>query len=164
MVLAHSLRSHGTTRQLAIMVTSSVSQSVRDSLKEVFDLVHLVDLMDSGDTAQLAVLKRPELGVTFTKLHCWKLTQYSKCVFLDADTMALQSLDSLFAEPELTACCDIGWPDCFNSGMFVFVPSQATYDSLVNMAGTEGSFDGGDQGLLNSFFPKWNRVSFLYNM
>jgi len=164
LVLGHSIRSHGTTRQLVVLVTPGVSQEVRDSLAAVFDLVEMVDLYDSKDTVKLALLKRPELGVTFTKLHCWRLTQYTKCVFLDADTLALQTLDELFSEPELSACCDVGWPDCFNSGMFVFVPSHETYNSLSQMAQDEGSFDGGDQGLLNSFFPKWNRVSFIYNM
>lgn len=43
--------------------------------------------MDSGDTAHLSLMKRPDLGVTLTKLHCWTLTHYSKCVFMDADTM-----------------------------------------------------------------------------
>ena len=43
--------------------------------------------MDSKDSAHLALLARPELGITFTKLHCWTLTDYTKCVFLDADTL-----------------------------------------------------------------------------
>lgn len=42
--------------------------------------------MDSNDKENLALIGRRDLGVTFTKLHCWRLTQYSKCVFLDADT------------------------------------------------------------------------------
>ena len=46
-----------------------------------------VNVLDSADTAHLALLARPELGITFTKLHCWTLTQYTKCVFLDADTL-----------------------------------------------------------------------------
>lgn len=53
-----------------------------------FDHVICVNILDSKDAAHLALLKRPELGITFTKLHCWNLTQYSKCVFMDADTMA----------------------------------------------------------------------------
>lgn len=56
-------------------------------LEKVFDDVVLVDILDSGDSAHLALMKRPELGITLTKLHCWELTQYSKCVFMDADTM-----------------------------------------------------------------------------
>lgn len=63
----------------------------RTVLEKVFDDVKLVDVLDSGDSAHLALLKRPELGVTLTKLHCWELTQYSKCVFMDADTMVCLS-------------------------------------------------------------------------
>lgn len=53
----------------------------------VFSLVQEVNVLDSKDEANLALLARPELGVTFTKLHCWRLTQYEKCVFVDADAL-----------------------------------------------------------------------------
>lgn len=46
-----------------------------------------MDTLDSADSVRLALMQRPELGVTFTKLHCWTLTHYSKCVFMDADTL-----------------------------------------------------------------------------
>lgn len=59
----------------------------REALGSIFDEVCLVDVLDSGDVAHLALMKRPDLGVTFTKLHCWTLTHYSKCVFMDADTL-----------------------------------------------------------------------------
>lgn len=59
----------------------------REVLRKIYDEVVLVDVLDSGDTAHLSLMKRPELGITFTKLHCWNLTQYSKCVFMDADTL-----------------------------------------------------------------------------
>lgn len=52
----------------------------------------MVDVLDSGDSAHLTLMKRPELGVTLTKLHCWSLTQYSKCVFMDADTLVSGAL------------------------------------------------------------------------
>ena len=43
--------------------------------------------LDSGDVENLRLLGRPELGPTYSKLYAWRLTQYSKCVFLDADTL-----------------------------------------------------------------------------
>jgi glycogenin glucosyltransferase len=46
-----------------------------------------VKVLDSEDAENLELLERPELGITFTKLHCWKLVHYTKCVFLDADTL-----------------------------------------------------------------------------
>ena len=59
----------------------------RSQLSSVFTLLQEVNVLDSRDEAHLALLERPELGITFTKLHCWRLTQYEKCVFLDADTL-----------------------------------------------------------------------------
>ncbi|CAO1333314.1 unnamed protein product [Diamesa tonsa] len=142
---------------------------MQNKLKSVFDVVQLVNVLDSKDSANLAVLKRPELGITFTKLNCWKLTQFEKCVFLDADVLILRNCDELFERDEFSAAPDVGWPDCFNSGVFVFTPSSDTYGKLIEFAATTGSFDGGDQGLLNSYFSDWStsdstkRLPFLYN-
>lgn len=51
---------------------------------------------------------------------------------------------------------DIGWPDCFNSGVFCAKPKKTTYNNLLKVANEHASFDGGDQGLLNSFFKSWS--------
>ncbi|XP_073318643.1 glycogenin-2 [Pagrus major] len=169
-VVAKSLRHHGTTRSIVVMVTPNVSEQKRLSLGNVFDKVIMVDMMDSEDHPNLFMLGRPELGITFTKIHCWTLTQYSKCVFLDADTLVLCNVDELFEREELSAAPDPGWPDCFNSGVFVFRPSLHTHASLLDHARQHGSFDGGDQGLLNSFFSSWpvedisKHLPFIYNL
>lgn len=55
---------------------------------------------------------------------------------------AIKNIDDLFEREELSACADVGWPDCFNSGVFVFRPSDETYKQLVKFAVTRGSFDG----------------------
>ncbi|NXI64630.1 GLYG2 protein, partial [Anseranas semipalmata] len=142
----------------------------RSVLRSVFDEVIEVDALDSADSVRLALLQRPELGVTFTKLHCWTLTHYSKCVFMDADTLVLCNVDELFDREEFSAAPDSGWPDCFNSGVFVFRPSLKTYNLLLRFAAEHGSFDGGDQGLLNSFFSNWatadidKHLPFIYNL
>ena len=98
--------------------------------------------LNSGDAKNLALLSRPELGVTFTKINAWTLTQYSKCVYLDADTLVMQNIDELFDREELSASPDIGWPDCFNSGVFVFQPLDETFRSLMQLSKETGSFDG----------------------
>lgn len=64
----------------------------------MFNVVKLVDVLDSQDADNLALLARPELGITFTKLHCWRLTEFEKCVFLDADTLVTFKLLELFIE------------------------------------------------------------------
>jgi len=142
---------------------------MRDSLSEVFDVVEVVNVLDSQDSANLALLSRPDLGVTFTKLHCWRLTQFTKAVFMDADTLVVQNIDDLFEREEFSAAPDPGWPDCFNSGVFVYRPSEETYNSLLQFALSAGSFDGGDQGLLNMYFSDWatkdihKHLPFIYN-
>lgn len=170
-VLANSLKRSGTTRKIVIMITSEgLSEPMRHQLSDVFDEVVNVDTLDSKDVVNLALLERPELGITFTKLQCWNLVQYTKCVFLDADTMVMKNSDELFNREELSAAPDAGWPDCFNSGVFVFKPSTETFGSLMEHAASHGSFDGGDQGLLNTFFSDWStkdiskHLPFLYNM
>ncbi|CAG0922128.1 unnamed protein product [Notodromas monacha] len=170
LVLAHSLSRARTSRALVVMVAPQVSPGIREVLAEVYNEVKEVDVLDSRDEANLALIQRPELGVTFTKLHCWRLGNYNKCVFLDADTLVMQNCDELFEHEELSAAPDCGWPDCFNSGVFVFCPNEQTYQDLLNFALSYGSFDGGDQGLLNLFFHEWarkdikNHLPFVYNM
>ena len=54
----------------------------------------------------------------------------------------IENIDDLFDREEFSAAPDAGWPDCFNSGVFVFRPSHETYRSLLHFAVTHGSFDG----------------------
>lgn len=170
LVLAHSLRRVNTSHQLAVLITPAVSQSMKEQLQTVFDVVKVVDVLDSKDETNLALLKRPELGVTFTKIHCWKLTEFEKCVFLDADTLVVRNCDELFEREELSAAPDVGWPDCFNTGVFVYKPAVETFNNLVKFAVEQGSFDGGDQGLLNQYFSDWassdikKHLPFVYNL
>merc|ERR1719446_1412708 len=152
------------------MITEEVGDTMKTVLGEVFDQVIVVDPLDSKDLAHLELLDRTELGITFTKIQCWTLTDYTKCVFLDADTLILQNSDELFEREEFSAAPDAGWPDCFNSGVFVFRPNLNTFKDLVKHAMARGSFDGGDQGLLNTFFSDWatkdisRHLPFTYNM
>jgi hypothetical protein len=63
---------------------------------------------------------------------------FSFCLF-----QVLQNIDDLFDREEFSAAPDVGWPDCFNSGVFVYRPSVETYEKLLELGLKEGSFDGG---------------------
>jgi glycogenin glucosyltransferase len=170
LVLGQSLRENKTSKKLVLMITNDVTQATRDQLSRVWDSLEVVNPIDSGERENLILLQRPDLGITFTKLQAWRLVQFQKCVFLDADTLVLDNVDELFERDELSAAPDVGWPDCFNSGVFVFAPSLDTYSKLIEFAAASGSFDGGDQGLLNSFFNDWaskdirKHLPFIYNV
>lgn len=57
----------------------------------------------------------------------------------------LCNVDELFEREELSAAPDPGWPDCFNSGVFVFRPSLETHSRLLEHARMCGSFDGEEE-------------------
>jgi glycogenin glucosyltransferase len=145
----------------------------------------------------LLSLGRRDLILTPTKLQIFRLSQYEKIIYLDADTLVLRQLSHLFDLPvPFAAAPDIGWPDCFNSGEPVFLrslrhspyltrffspslptgvmvltPSDETFRRLMAMSAERGSWDGGDQGLLNDFYgsgtqggESWHRLSYIYNV
>lgn len=143
LVLGHSLRDAGIApgrRMICLVAEGRVSQSSLDAIQSVWE-IRQVPLLDSHDSARLAVLGRPELGQSLTKLHVWNLP-LGKAIFLDADMLILQPIEDLFNRPELSACPDVGWPDCFNSGLFVCEPREATFAALLEHAKRIGSFDG----------------------
>lgn len=171
---------HDTTHKLAVLINSAALSEDAIALIETIydDVIDIKDELIYSPVATVrALLGRPELAVTYSKIHLWGLTQYSKLVYLDADTLPLQSLDGLFdlevALHEVHASPDAGWPDIFNSGVLVLQPNQDIFASLVKFINTEEtpSFDGADQGLFNEFFNlsssskgNWKRLPFLYNV
>lgn len=109
-------------------------------------------------------MDRPDLISTFTKIELWSQVQYSRIVYLDADMVSLRAPNELLTmDTHFAAVPDIGWPDCFNSGMMVLNPNMAEYYSLLALAERGISFDGADQGLLNMHFTDWERLSFKFN-
>ncbi|KAG5452300.1 Glycogenin-1 [Clonorchis sinensis] len=169
LVLAASLRQTNTVKEITVMVTKGVTEAYRHLLRDAFDNVIEVQEIENPDRSYVERFGRSELLITFTKIRCWSLVQFEKCVYLDADTIVLHNCDELFEREELTAVPDPSWPDCFNTGVFVFRPSIETYKALLKLATEVGSFDGGDQGLLNTYFSNWlskgisHRLSYVYN-
>ncbi|KAJ2452663.1 glycogenin glucosyltransferase [Coemansia sp. RSA 2424] len=196
LALAASLRATGTRHEIICLVADGqLSRPALERLGPAFDRIVSVPILDTNDTNNLALLGRPDLGSTVTKVGVWALTEYERVAFLDADTLVLGSIDSLLCldpsaellpgevavgrdyrpnggmlnEGLLAAAPDLGWPDCFNSGVFVAKPSASTHTRLLALLASQGSFDGGDQGLLNAYFDDWSRADhtrrlpFAYN-
>ncbi|KAL8866352.1 MAG: hypothetical protein Q9174_006357 [Haloplaca sp. 1 TL-2023] len=136
MVLARSLRDSGTQKQLAALVTvDSLESDAMTELKTIYDHVILIDPIVNKSPENLYLMHRPDLGSTFTKIALWRQTQFSKIVYLDADMVALRAPDELFdRKSTFAAVPDIGWPDCFNSGLMVLMPDMGEYYSLLALA------------------------------
>ncbi|KAK2040486.1 family 8 glycosyl transferase [Colletotrichum somersetense] len=155
-VLAESLKATGTRIPRCVIITpEAMSEESIATLRGLFDHVIPVPPMAALTTTNLNLIGRPDLHATMTKLRLWSLTQFRRVLYLDADTLVLSNLDHVFDLPEsvtFAASPEIGFPDCFNSGVMLLRPDAATYAELTNFATRVDSFDGGDQGLLNVFF------------
>jgi alpha-N-acetylglucosamine transferase len=124
-----------------------------------------VPTITNEDLTCLQIMGREDLASTFTKLTLWEQTQFSRIVYLDADTLPFRAPDELFSiDTPFAAAPELGFPDCFNSGVMVLEPSHTTYEELRQLGLKGESFDGGDQGLLNVKFRQWEKLSFMYNM
>ena len=134
------------------------------TFQTIYDQIIPVDRITNRNPANLFLMDRGDLGSTFTKIALWRQTQFRRIVYVDADVVALRAPDDLFAlESSFAAVTDIGWPDCFNSGVMVLTPNMGDYYALLALAQRGISFDGADQGLLNMHFGDWERLSFTYN-
>ncbi|KAF4334350.1 glycogenin-2 beta [Fusarium beomiforme] len=167
LVLAHSLRDAGAHRKLAVLVTlDTVSADSITQLKSVYDYILPVPRIRNDHPANLYLMNRGDLHSAFTKINLWKLTQFSKIVYIDADVVAYRAPDELFDTPHpFAAAPDIGWPDLFNTGVMVLEPNMGDYYAMIAMAERGISFDGADQGLINMHFgQRYHRLSFTYNV
>ncbi|KAK1983477.1 family 8 glycosyl transferase [Colletotrichum cereale] len=155
-VLAESLKATGTKIPRCVIITAeTMSEESIATLRGLFDHVIPVPAMAALTTTNLDLIGRPDLHATMTKLRLWSLSQFRRVLYLDADTLVLSNLDHVFDLPEsvtFAASPEIGFPDCFNSGVMLLRPDAATYAELTAFATRVDSFDGGDQGLLNVFF------------
>lgn len=100
MVLAASLRRHSPDVDRVCMVTPDVTSEVRADLGTEFTHVIEVPYIQCR-TRPPRTHKQKELyasskDVMFTKWRCLGLAAYTKVLFLDADTLAVQRLDDVF--------------------------------------------------------------------
>lgn len=179
------------TRTLYTEILSDIAKHLLGCL---FDEVVQVDPLDYQHVTQdmnkgnLQMLGRPELSFALIKARLWELTQYEQVLYLDADTLPMNTgLFDLFEllcdqhKEQIAAVPDIGWPDIFNSGVMMIVPDKDISVELHNYILNVVSIDGSDQGILNQFFNQntrldqygrianyvtreWIRLPFLYNV
>ena len=156
---------HSNPYTVCLVTPESLDVSTIKSLRKAFNLVVGVEILEQDNNLGLRLLGRPDLTTVLTKLHVFRLTQFSKIIFLDADVLPIRPLGHLFSLPhEFSAVPDVGWPDIFNSGVMVLTPGEEKFTQLYQLIKSSPSWDGGDQGILNEWRGgDWNRLSFIYN-
>ncbi|KAK4751430.1 hypothetical protein SAY87_004912 [Trapa incisa] len=150
-VLAHSLISTGTKRDLVLLLDNSISRRKRAALALAGWRIRLIERIRNPRAKKNAYNE-----YNYSKFRLWQLTDYDKVVFIDSDIIVLRSLDLLFYFPEMSAAGNDKW--VFNSGIMVIEPSDCTFAALMELREDVVSYNGGDQGFLNEAFVWWHRL------
>lgn len=110
---------------------------------------------------QKSILDERGFKYTYTKLQIFSLKEYEKIVYLDADMIICDNIESLFDKPHMSAVISGAaiplnscWKD-LNSGLMVIKPDIKLVKEMRLSIRKLSSKDGSDQGYLQSFFVDW---------
>ena len=104
----------------------------------------------------------------FCKLHVWRLAEYRKIVFIDADAVVVKPSDRLFDYPAFSAAPNVyeALEDFgrMNSGVFVAAPDPAAHEAMIAELDAPGAFwRRTDQTYLQHRFPDWHGLPYVWN-
>jgi hypothetical protein len=95
--LLHNLETRTKGIDVVVMVTPSVSQSRRDRLERDGAIVYPVEFLRSEN--RWAKAEDHRWDDVMTKLRVWEMTQYSRILVMDGDSMLIHPLDGVFNDP-----------------------------------------------------------------
>ncbi|KAB1202914.1 putative glucuronosyltransferase PGSIP6 [Morella rubra] len=145
-VLGKSIRDTKSKKDLVVLVSDGVSDYAKKLLQADGWIVEKISLLVNPNQV------RPKRfwGV-YTKLKIFNMTNYKKVVYLDADTIVVQSIEDLFKCGKF--CANLKHSERLNSGVMVLEPSETLFNDMMRKVNTLYSYTGGDQGFLNSYYP-----------
>ncbi|EYC40759.1 hypothetical protein Y032_0599g478 [Ancylostoma ceylanicum] len=145
MVLAHRLKMLNMTVPYVLLVTEKVSE---ESIAELES--HNITV---GRTSLLTVPHAKKAAkYHYTKLRLWSMTDYDVIMYLDLDILPLKDLTPFFQCGSF--CATFRHSDKFNAGLLVLKPNVTVYKDLLEKASQLPTYDGGDQGFMNSYFDQ----------
>ena len=182
--LLRSLRLTGTTADLVVLHTGGVREADLAPLRARGARLVATELLPTSDAFNAAHAREALHGAApftkgekpafhtpldnFAKLRLWQL-DYDRVVFLDADTLVLRNIDSLFDYPEFCAAPNVyeSLADFhrMNSGVFTARPDPATFEAMLERLDAPGAFwRRTDQTFLQEVFPDWHGLPVTCNM
>lgn len=151
--LGRSIDKSGTRHPKVVIHTDDVPSEALRRLAEQGWLLREVAPIENPSPSSGMLFDR--FASVFTKLRAWQLTEFDKIVLMDADMLVVRNIDDLFERPDFAAAPDFFLPDRFNSGLMVLDPSASTFERMMEALAEYPSYDGGDQGFLNTFLGDW---------
>jgi alpha-N-acetylglucosamine transferase len=93
-----SLRRSGSAYPLVVMVTDAIDDRSRAVLEDDGCLLRDVESLRPASDIK-ANYANARFAEVWTKLAAWRLTEFERIVFMDADMLVTQNMDELFALP-----------------------------------------------------------------
>jgi len=164
LVLGSSIRSFDSARDMICMVTSAVPKEWHASLTVAGWTVVVVDEVaemwwgKSSECSNFGADQGERWGHMATKLRLWQLTQYSRVLYLDADTVLTGPVDQLFSTITTFGAESPRYHSHFNAGVLLMSPSEAVFQELLSLGQQKhatlfgNTIDCTEQGLLNTYF------------
>lgn len=156
---AQMLHESGTFRPLVVLNAVPATEDNKETNNLVRAVAHKFNLVvvptePIGNPKDNSTLLKQ---LSYTKLAIFGLDTLDKLVFLDLDLLVLDNIDELFdvETPDVAATSDGFPPSVFNSGVMVVRPDRRMYGDMLSRLNNLVSYDGGDQGFLNSYFGDW---------
>jgi len=149
-VLGQSIRETGTAKELVCVVTAASEEAV-ETLKGDGWKIYTADTILNPSRVP-GYVTPARFWAVFTKLVIFKLP-YRKVVYLDADTVVLKNIDELFECGGTRGyCANLKHSEHMNTGVIVATPDESLFDDMMRNIHSTHSYDGGDQGFLDSYF------------
>jgi alpha-N-acetylglucosamine transferase len=183
--LARSIKLTGTNADIVVLHTGGVDKLALEPLITRGCRLVATDLLPLSDgfnerharknvhgTAPFTKGRKPDFHSpldNFCKLRLWQLTDYDRCIFIDADALVLKNIDRYFRYPEFSAAPNVyeSLADFhrLNSGVFIATPSLQTFEAMLARLDVPGAFwPRTDQTFLQNFFPDWHGLPVTMNM
>ena len=158
-VLGQSLRETATMSEasadLVVLVAGDVSQTTLDLLQEDGWIVRRSNIVENPS------INHPHnFHGVYTKLLLFGEEQYDQVIFLDADTIVMKNIDSLFLCDGF--CAVLRHSERFNSGVMSIQTSQEWMQDMLSLVREIPSYTGGDQGFLNSYLGDFACAPLFY--
>eukprot|EP00754_Rhynchopus_humris_P040348 Rhum_TRINITY_DN2338_c0_g2::Rhum_TRINITY_DN2338_c0_g2_i1::g.6737::m.6737 len=151
-VLMQSIKATGTEADRVILIAEGTQEKYSKAFEQ--DGLKLA-WVKNIESPWVKTLQR--FAFSLNKLRIWSMTQYERVIFLDADVIAMQPADFLFQCGHF--CAVFFNPINFHTAILIVKPEQAVYDDMIKKLNTLDSFDGADQGFINSYFTGFNGAS-----
>ena len=165
--LINSLNYFKTEYDVICMVTDGVTEKGRKTLQNSGFLLENIEKIVPNRVEGIKDRYRDNSWMMFTKLNLWKMTNYEKLAFIDADCIALSNVDEMLDYPAVSAVRDVGYGG-ISAGVLILEPNQEVFDDMIkNLDNNVYDNTYSDQSFLDWYLKDrdiWNEIPIVYNV